>query len=223
MLSIIIATKGRGEQAAKLIHRLDETLPNVVYEIICIAHPDDSNRQFLVDLPSECQVHYLDCRTTAAYNEGAKRAQFEWLLGLDDDVWPEDDWWSKILKCLEDNNNPEIFMIKLQLDKDHPHNTFPHAERAICSRKFCQEILGGVFEIPSYIAQRSDMEKSEKAMAAGCFFVSEAIFEHRHWLSGKAKVDKTYEEGGIKYQYDDLHTYISRHADGFPIDYEGYL
>jgi hypothetical protein len=64
------------------------------------------------------------------------------------------------------------------------------------------------------------VEKTDRAMAAGVFYESNAYIEHRTWVYGKAPMDQTYMDGSVKYAQLDGQIYQERKAAGFPNDYE---
>lgn len=220
LLSAILPTKGRGPQALRCLNRLYETTQGFDIELFVIAHPDESNDILTLDSLPEffcCKLEFMDIKPLAAYNWAAERAIGTHLFDFDDDAWFHDDWLKKVYEVFDTIPNGHGY-VKIQSDSQNYW-----AERAIGNREFYKDVLGGVISVPKYHSQFNDVEKSDRAIAAGLFFQSDAYIEHRHWCYGKAEKDITYLEGGIKYVTEDHNTYASRKKAGFPNDYKGVI
>lgn len=218
-LSVILATKGRGEQAVRCINRFYETVDDFHIELIIIAHPEEATREAFKQLPKDkdITVYEVDCRSIEAYNIGASKSTGDWVLGLDDDAWFHDGWFEKLMETVNSIPNNHGY-VKIQSD-----NKCEWAERAICSRKFLVEELGGVMCIPHYLSQYDDVEKTDRAKIANLWFESDAYIEHRHPAHNKAPMDSTYQDGFARYAGIDGITYNLRKQAGFPNDYESYI
>ncbi len=219
LLSVILTTKGRGPQALQCIERLLETTRPYKIEVVIVAYPEPTNldtfTQDVMDrLGDNIVLTWMDDRSIPCYNYGASLAKGTHLMGLDDDAWFPDDWFQALLETIENTPNQNGYF-KIQSD-----NQCYWAERAVASREFLIEHLGGVLCIPSYISQYDDVEKTDRAMAAGLFFESNAYIEHRHWSHGKAEIDATYKAGGISHCDRDRTVYNDRKSKGFPNNYE---
>lgn len=219
LLSAILPTKGRGEQAVKCVNRFFETTQLLDVELFIIAHPDETNLSAMPNLPKGKQIHleYIDCKPLEAYNIAAAKAKGTHLFDFDDDAWFADGWLAEVYKTFD--VAPGNAYVKIPSDA-----TTYWAERAIGNRQFYIDVLGGVISIPHYYSQWNDVEKSDRALMANCFRVADkAYIEHRHWVYGKAAMDETYQEGGGKYANIDMATYQRRKALNFPNDYEGVI
>lgn len=214
MLTAILPTKGRGEQAVRCINRFLETTEGLDTEILIMAYPDASNEEFMPKMPKCVSIHWLDNPLMECYNIGASLAKGNFLFDFDDDAWFQDGWLHKVYKTFDSIPNQHGY-VKIQSD-----NSCYWAERAIGNRQFYIDVLGGVLSIPHYFSQWNDVEKSERAMAASLFFESDAYIEHRTWVYGKAQMDETYQNGSRKYADIDGATFKLRKAAGYPNDYE---
>lgn len=212
-LSAILPTKGRGEQAVRCINRFYETTADFETELFVIAHPEPETVEAFKKLPKNQNIYveFVDIRPLQAYNYAVQKATGTHFFDFDDDAWFSDGWLDEVKKVFDEH--PQAY-VKIRGD-----NSDYWAERAIGNRELYIQVLGGVLSIPHYHSQYNDREKSDRAIAAGVFYESDAYIEHRTWTNGKAALDKTYEEGGKMYAAVDHGTYIGRLAAGFPNDY----
>lgn len=220
LISMMLATKGRTAQAMRCIDRLFETTDGFNTELFIMSHPEPETMDAVKLLPKNknIQVHYVDMRPIGCYNLAASMSKGDYLFLFDDDAWFYDNWLANAMKVF-DNLPDGNGYVKIQ-----SNNTGYWAERAILSRQFAIDHLGGVLCIPKYISQYEDVERSDRAIRAGLFFqAADSFIEHRHWVYGKAEKDATYLEGGIKHVTSDHNTYASRKRAGFPNDYEAIL
>ncbi len=218
LLSICMPTKGRGPQALRCIEQLFKTTVGFDVECVVVAHPDDSNLGvFLTPIPNVIVI-WQECSAIQGWNIAATHAQGDYLKVGDDDLWYHDGWLEETMKVVEATSEGHGYF-KIRSDSSNYW-----AERAIGSRRFFVETLGGVLCIPKYLSQYDDVEKTDRAIAAGLFFEApKAYIEHRHWVYGKAEKDETYMRGGIALVNKDQVTYQQRKAAGFPTDYTGVI
>ncbi len=218
LLSVIMPTKGRGPQALLCIERMFETAPGFDIECVVVAYPDDSNKAVFSQSRHNIQVIWESCGPVEAWNKGASIARGNFLKVGEDDLWYEPHWLSYTMDVI-DNLPNQYGYVKIRSDA----STY-WAERAIASRQFLIDIFGGVLNIPHYISQYDDRERTDRAIAAGLFFHSpKAYIEHRHWKYGKGKDDETYDRGGLYHYKQDEITYKTRKAAGFPTDYKAVI
>jgi len=221
MLSLILTTKGRGEQASLCIERYYETVKDFPCELIVVAYPDEGNKKYLGKFPPFLHTHleWSEERSTPCYNIGASLCNGNEIFIFDDDSWPDDDWLYKVYEEINKNGDGHYM---IQSDGSRLGNGY-WAERAVSTRQFCIDHLGGVVAIPSYKSQYDDVEKTDRAMMAGKFFYTSAYIEHRHPAYGKAQIDETYKDGYLGTYGVDTVTYNKRKAEGFPNDYPAVL
>lgn len=220
LLSVILPTKGRGEQAARCINRLFETTQGFDVEVFIVAHPEEETRvAFSKLLPKRrpITVDWVDCTPIQGHNIGGAQAKGTHLLALDDDGWCGENWLAKVMTVF-DTISTNMGYVKI---RDDGKNYW--AERAVGSRNFYTELLGGTLDIPEYISQYDDVEKTDRAIAAGIFYQSDAYIEHRTWVYGKAQLDSTYINGSKKYCEIDRKLYEARRSKGFPNSYKRIL
>lgn len=218
LLSVIMPTKGRGPQALLCIERMFETSPGFNVECVVVAYPDDSNRDVFTQVRPNIQVIWEECGPVEAWNKGAAIANGDFLKVGEDDLWYHPNWLSLTMDVIDKLPDRKGY-VKIRSDA----NTY-WAERAIGSRQFHHEIFGGVLNIPHYVSQYDDRERTDRAIKAGLFFhAPQAYIEHKHWKYGKGEHDDTYERGGLYHYEKDKETYLARKAKGFPTDYKAII
>lgn len=218
-LSIVMPTKGRGPQAARLCKQIAKTTLGFNVELIVLAHPEAETKEAFDALPQTAKdilnLEYLDCRAIDGYQIGAGKATGTHLLAMEDDAWPHPEWLAHTMRKFDEIPDGHGY-VKLPSDSRDPW-----AERAVGNRRFFWEVLGGVICVPHYITVYDDVEKSERAQKAGLFFeATGAYVEHRTHVYNKAPIDKTYQEGGLTWWPTDRKTFLERQAAGYPIDYK---
>jgi GT2 family glycosyltransferase len=215
-LSAILPTKGRGKQAVRCIHRFFETTKNFDTEMFVVAHPDPETKEDFKKLNPTLNVSidWVDCSPIQGHNIGGAQAKGTHFLAFDDDAWFHDNWLAHVMKVFDEIPNNYGY-VKIPSDSN-----MYWAERAVGSRRFYEEVLGRVLDIPHYYSQYDDVEKSDRAMMAGIFYVAEKAFiEHRTWVYGKAEMDDTYKKARA-HVVGDENMYRARLLAGFPNDYE---
>lgn len=213
-------TKNRGVQAARCVERILETTVGINIELIVIAHPEPMAQLAFQELSKNplVNIQWKDCTVMEAYKIGGLLSKGTHFFCIDDDAWPSDNWLAEALEVFKRIPDGHGY-VKILSDSQNYW-----AERAITTRKFIVDYLGGVLCIPHYISQYDDVEKSDRAILAGRFYVAEKSYiEHRHWVYGKAKKDQTYIDGGISNVTHDHNMYAFRKARGFPNDYSPYI
>ncbi len=214
-LSIIMPTKGRGEQAVRCIEQLFKTTNDFEVECIVVAHPDESNQKAFSNYSNpNVQVIWEECSAIQGWNIGASKACGDYLKVGDDDLWYHDNWLLEAYKVIQETPDGHGYF-KIRSDSQNYWG-----ERCIGSRRFFKEVLGGVLCIPHYLSQYDDVEKTDRAIIEDLFFQApNAYIEHRHWVYGKAIKDDTYKRGGIALVGQDEKTYKYRKSIGYPSDY----
>lgn len=92
----------------------------------------------------------------------------------------------------------------------------------IFDRKYCKEVMGGIFAPPCYNYYRIDSEWNAKAKMLGHFYWDErAIVEHLHSAHGKRPFDKhDTDRAENNYMELDRITFEDRQRRKFPIEWE---
>ena len=145
-----------------------------------------------------------------AANHAAKVAKFDVLVYLSDDFKCFDNWGVEVLKRFEGIEKPLLIKVDDKLQTFHKDVlTIP-----IMNRLLYQEL--GYFFHPSYHSMFCDQDlyytvKNMDAMA----LCPDLIFEHHHYVNGKAKKDETYDRSTSNWNQG-KHLYAQRKAQNFP-------
>lgn len=145
-----------------------------------------------------------------AANHAAKVAKFDVLVYLSDDFKCFDNWGVEVLKKFEGCSTPRLIKVDDKLQTFHKDVlTIP-----IMNRLLYQEL--GYFFHPEYHSMFVDQDlywtvKNMEAM----IFCPELVFEHHHYVNGKAKKDETYERSTSNWNQG-KHLYQQRKEQNFP-------
>ncbi len=217
MLSIIMPTRHRSLQAFNCVQRIIEVSDGLDYEIVISAHPEKETIDLFSSLnDSRVNIFYMEHNNgIEAWNFAASQAQGDALTVSDDDLWYHPDWWVEAMNII-DVSRPMYIGIG---EFGHGQDSESWPERAIGTRKFFVNILGGVLCIPHYKSHHDDVEKSDKARANNVLLQVNGNIEHRHYTRcNTTKRDETNARAERWYGVDSQ-TYHSRKSAGFPIDY----
>ena len=90
------------------------------------------------------------------------------------------------------------------------------------TRRYCKEVMGGVFAPPHYSYYRIDSEWNEKAKQLGKFYWdSRSVVEHLHSAHGKRPTDYLdHEKMDAGWMLMDEKIFEERKSLGFPVDYD---
>jgi len=120
-----------------------------------------------------------------ASNAAAKQATGDILILVSDDMWPTADWRHALTMAFRALDGPVVLQLHDGIRDDIM--TFPVMNRA------AYELLGYLYH-PSYISMFADNDLAETAKALGIYHRCDArIVEHRHYTTGKAANDATYQ------------------------------
>lgn len=208
-----MATKDR-PNVASVCEQLFQTARGFDLEILVMAYPNYEVREAFSKIGQSynIDVEYTDAPRHEVLQEATRKAKGDLLSDLDDDIIPKAGWLAEVMKTLDYVDGYGYIKIPSQ---DNPGYW---AERAVAPRRLYQEELGGVVYIPKYLYVYQDMEKTDRMLAKGLFYVANnALIEHHK------PTDKTYYEGGVAHHDQDLKMYLDRKAAGFPNDYPSVL
>jgi len=92
----------------------------------------------------------------------------------------------------------------------------------VFDRRYCKDVMGGVFAPPMYNYYNIDSEWNEKAKMSGHFYWdTRAVVEHIHSAHGKRPVDSIdREKVDNNWMEIDNATFAQRKAEGFPVTWE---
>ena len=219
LLSLVMPTRHRSLQALKCAKRIIEVSEGLDFEIVISAHPEQETVDAFATLKDpRVRVYYAELNNgIEAWNHAASQAQGDYMSVSDDDLWYNPGWWEQLVKVID----PKEIMYVGVGDHWAGPDSEPWAERAFGTRRFFKEILGGVICVPHYKSHHDDVEKSDKARAAGVLSQAGGDIEHRHYARNSSIQRDETNARAEQWYGSDAQTYMMRKAAGFPIDYEG--
>ena len=187
-VAILIPTLGRAHRLAALIDNIRE-VTHTPHEIYFMTSDIDSieviKNKNAVHIPDVGRTDFV-ARTNALYHATKE----PYVFTGSDDVLFHDKWLGRLLKCTP------TFSVIVPSDGLNPNGTL-----ALISRKYieeqsgCVDVPNTIFH-PGYRHGYSETELFETAKRRGVFkYCSSSLVEHLHPDAGKARIDKTYEEG----------------------------
>jgi len=209
MITLIHPSRGR---AQKSFETSSEWISKagVETELIVSCDSDDpALRDYSVLYEQKIIINQNTC-VVEATNHAAKLAKFDVMVYLSDDFRCFDNWGVEVMKHFEGVTKPLLIKVddKLQaFTKDVL--TIPIMNKALYNEL-------GYFFHPAYKSMFCDQDLyyTVKNMGAikGC---PELIFEHHHYVNGKAKKDETYERSTGNWNQG-KNLYSQRLAQNFP-------
>jgi glycosyltransferase involved in cell wall biosynthesis len=210
MISVVMPTKGRPDQARACVERLFETTRGQNVECIVVT-PDlaDFDGVGLEEHVLE-RVTLIRCDEPGpmpAWNAGLRVALGEWLVtGADDLHWCEG--WLEAALAHEREGFCGLY--------DGHTDPSERATHFLLSRTYIIEHQGGDLMPPYYKSWYPDVEISEVARRAGLYVCPvEARVEHHHPDWKDAPDDATY-QAGRQHHAEDRRTFYRRQRFGFP-------
>ncbi len=212
MISLIHPTRSRPHKSFQTTSEWISKA-GVETELIVSCDSDDPERRSYLNvyIDGTCQLMFNDNNgVVQATNQAAKYAKFDILLYLSDDFKCFDNWGVEVVKRFEGVNKPMLIKVddKLQgFNKDVL--TIPIMNKALYNEL-------GYFFHPEYKSMfvDQDLYHTVKNMDA-LKLCPELVFEHHHYVNGKAKKDETYERSTANWnQGRDL--YNLRKRQNFP-------
>jgi len=192
LLSVIIPTYNRRDALSICLKLLAPEIQHVSPELFEIVVTDDALLNNPGDSfpPEFSAVHHAGPQKgpAANRNSGAKRAQGEWLLFLDDDCQPEPSFLSSYIKAIQENPDYLVFegrtltdRPQLRLDEEAPLNDnggFLWSCNFLIQRKLFFE-LGGFCELYPYACMEDvDFREQIRARNFKFLFVPDALVIH---------------------------------------------
>lgn len=221
-VSVFFAVSGRPEMFNEALYSLYRTTHEQVLrglELDVVAAIDDDARSW--DFANEygVRVWYKPSRRGAlqAWNDAFSMASGEILVPAGDDQIFHEAWLKYALESHKDKLND--YGVVGMNDLAYDGNT-QLATMFLFDRKYCREVMGGIFAPPMYKYYNIDSEWNAKAKKHGAFFWDErAVVEHLHSAHGKRPLDSLdLEKQG--WMEEDNKTFEERKAQGFPITWE---
>ena len=216
--SVVVATRGRAQQAAEMVERLLHASRGYRVEVVVVT---DDVQTFAATDNLATRVILQQERTPApvSWNQGAALASSDVLVLGADDLWFGHGWIGETLDRMADFPDGAGLIGFNDLGRDGNEL----ATHWAVSRAFARKRLGGVLYPPCYQHYCGDNEMTMRAKAAGRFrFAQFALVEHRHPLFGKAHVDAGYLEHQRTMDAD-RHLLAWRQEQGWPDDWEAVL
>jgi glycosyltransferase involved in cell wall biosynthesis len=210
-VSIILPSLNRPKQLLKTIDNIKDTTKGIDIEFIVLLSKGDRKSQFAME-----NREYLTVPDTFSpvecWNFGAKLSSGKWMyLGSDDVIHPPN--WLRTSLAVPNKGF-------IGLSDGRP--IFDWALFFLVTKEWCRTYQNGVFLVPHYHCWGVDPEISLRAKRSGTYVMSPILLDHRHYMLGKSKKDKTYTKGE-KYHAIDTELFKKRQSLGFPDDFEGFL
>lgn len=202
-ISLLLPTRGRPHLVRRLFDSLalcTESLKNL--EVILYLDDDDETGQEISD-DRFSLIKLIGPRLNmGAYNTVClARASGDLIMLMNDDVIVRTSMWDRTVIELARTVPDGIFLAypnDLHIGKRMC--TFP-----ICTKKACEVLLRPYpEEYKAYFIDWHIFDIFKRVRALGharIFYLEDVIFEHRHYMAGKAPIDATY--GGRDYYQDD--------------------
>lgn len=212
--AIIMPTRGRVQQAARVCAQFLDTAPTV--QVVVVS--EDADVSPFKAIPNVSLV-VPDGEPTAIEKWNLGMAAFPdcdvYGLGADD-IEPLAGWYEGLLALLDTGAG----MVGMSDGRVSGWQFVPHY---CMTREFIITKHGGVMAVPHYQSWYIDLEARHRAERArayawqpGCTWI------HRHHVFGTAPNDETYMRGQAR-QAHDRETFARRLAAGFPDDFDPIL
>jgi GT2 family glycosyltransferase len=214
VISVLLATTGRPEFAARCVTTLLATTRDHEIEIIAAVDADPETRDRLH--PFADKLLYSDeyRGSSKAWNDCLAACTGDpVVLAADDLVW-QDGWLDAALAKLAEF--PDGWGL---VGFNDGHWNEELSTHYMISRRLIVEVLGGVIMWECYKHSFQDVEINERARAAGRYaWCEQARVYHSHWLFGDRAMDAT-DERFLAAHSASHHAFLERQAAGFPNDY----
>jgi hypothetical protein len=215
VISVFFATSGRAEMFREALISLRETTREHEIEIIAAIDNDSMACIYAADWDVDV-INYSTKKRGAlnSWNTALFLTDGELLVPAGDDQVFHEGWLDYALDA--HRTRVEGFGVVGMNDLAYNGNT-QVATMFLFDRKYCKEVMGGIFAPPCYKYYCIDSEWNEKAKMLGKFYWdSRAVVEHLHSAHGKRPVDELdLEKQG--WMEEDNKTFEERKAQGFPV------
>ena len=216
MISVIMPTYGRREQAENTLHQLMRTLDDRSRIIVVVDNNDlssyEAHRWSNMSLLMDCHVKMEHYGPVANWNYGVTMFDADYFIMAGDDIHFPKGWLDNALDWYKPGH-----LLSLA------DGQRPLATHYMMDKQAMTDILGGVLCVPHYFSQYLDIEATQRARDMGRLILpDQPIFEHRHPAFGTAPRDATHAIG-TAWKRKDQKVYQDRKAHGFPNDYEAII
>lgn len=221
MISIFIATSGRPEMFRNMLQSLRDTTQGYDVEVVAVIDDDFLAYTHALDYQVEV-IDYSHTRRGAlnAWNLGLQLSNGQHFVPAGDDQLFHQGWLGHAL----DAHRTRVDGFGVVGMNDLAYKPPQVATMWLFDRKFCKEVMGGVFAPPVYKYFCIDLEWNEKAKMLGKFYWEErSKVEHLHSSHGKRPVDATDMLKEDKWVEIDNMTFEERKEKGFPIQWESLI
>jgi glycosyltransferase involved in cell wall biosynthesis len=220
LVSVIMPTRERPEQALRCIERLLQTSVGYDVEAIVVADGDDTTGD-VIARAGVARVIMPPERLSAprCWNLGAAAATGDVLVLAADDLWWFHGWIGEMTEWMAAFPNGDGMIGFNDLAQDGNKLATHYA----VSRRFAVEQFGGVLVCPQYRHYFIDNEATARGMRAGRYrWAQNSVVEHRHPAWRKAKSDGLY-ASRAPLMAEDQAMFQRRRAAGFPDDFEAVI
>lgn len=187
-VAILVPTLGRAHKLAALIRNIREATPEP-HEIYFMTSDKDSieviKKNGAIHVPDVGRTDYV-ARTNALYHA----TEEPFIFTGSDDVVFHSGWLAELFKHADKHS------VLVPSDGLNPNGTLALISRRYIERESgCMDVPNTIF-YPEYRHAYSETELFETAKRRGAFkYCPKSFVEHMHPDAGKARIDKTYEEG----------------------------
>jgi glycosyltransferase involved in cell wall biosynthesis len=220
MISILLPASGRPSHLREMLKTLILTTKGHDLEIIAIID-DDKESLAIANLYNLDVIDYSNKKRGAlwAWNRALRFSDGDIIVPAGDDHIFHEGWLDYALESHEKQLNG--YGVVGMNDLAYDGNT-QLATMFLFDRKYCKEVMGGIFAPPMYHYYCIDSEWNAKAKMLGHFYWDErSIQEHIHSAHGKRELDNLdREKMDAGWMEIDNKTFIDRQARGFPIEWE---
>lgn len=218
-VSVLIPTCFRPTMFSNMLDSLEETTAGYDIETIAVVDMDYETKKIA---DSRCTISTFSTTMQGAlsgWNHALKLSTGNLIFCAGDDQLFYPHWLDYALESHRERlgGYGVVGMNDLAYD-----GNLQLATMFLFDRKFCQEVMGGIFAPPMYHYYCIDSEWNAKAKMLGHFYWNEkAIVEHLHSAHLKREIDRhdifRTEEDWMAM---DNKTFADRLSAGFPIDYD---
>lgn len=222
MISVFVATSGRPEMFREMLISLRETTKEHGVEVVATIDNDLTAYVYAAEYGVDV-VDYSKKRRGAlwAWNRGLQLSSGDILVPAGDDQLFHEGWLEYALDA--HRTRVEGYGVVGMNDLAYNGNT-QVATMFLFDRKYCKEVMGGVFAPPVYKYYCVDSEWNEKAKMLGRFYWEEkSIVEHIHSAHGKRPVDTTDSYKEDKWMEEDNRVFEERKKKGFPVEWQSII
>lgn len=221
MISIFIATSGRPGMFRDMLQSLRDTTQGYDVEVVAVIDDDFLAYTHALDYQVEV-IDYSHTRRGAlnAWNLGLQLSNGQHFVPAGDDQLFHQGWLGYAL----DAHRTRVDGFGVVGMNDLAYKPPQVATMWLFDRKFCKEVMGGIFAPPCYKYYNIDSEWNEKAKTLGKFYwCEESKVEHLHSAHGKRPVDATDALKDESWMERDRIVFEDRQARGFPIEWESLI